>query len=80
MPDPDWFERLTGFRESDYEFDTRRLVVEGDELQHPIVTARALATTDWLSSGRMTVTFGVGWLQTRVRSAWGAVYGAESDQ
>ncbi|PEQ11518.1 LLM class F420-dependent oxidoreductase [Novosphingobium sp. PC22D] len=30
--------------------------------QHPIVTAKALSTMDWLSSGRVTVTFGVGWL------------------
>ncbi len=32
-------------------------------LQHPIITAKALATMDWLSSGRVTVTFAVGWLQ-----------------
>ncbi len=32
-------------------------------LQHPIVTAKALATVDWLSTGRVTVTFAVGWLQ-----------------
>ncbi|WP_313439930.1 TIGR03619 family F420-dependent LLM class oxidoreductase [Novosphingobium sp.] len=31
--------------------------------QHPIVTAKALATMDWLSSGRVTVTFAVGWLE-----------------
>jgi probable F420-dependent oxidoreductase len=31
-------------------------------LQHPIVTAKALASIDWLSGGRVTVTFGVGWL------------------
>src|SRR5262245_15831239 len=31
-------------------------------LQHPIVTAKALATIDWLSSGRVIATFGVGWL------------------
>jgi probable F420-dependent oxidoreductase len=30
-------------------------------LQHPIVTAKALATADWMSGGRMNVTFGVGW-------------------
>ncbi|MCG5434292.1 TIGR03619 family F420-dependent LLM class oxidoreductase [Mycobacterium sp. MYCO198283] len=30
--------------------------------QHPVVTAKALATADWLSGGRMMVTFGVGWL------------------
>lgn len=33
-------------------------------LQHPIVLAKALATADWMSSGRMMVTFGVGWLKT----------------
>ena len=32
-------------------------------LQHPIVTAKALSTMDWLSSGRVTVTFAVGWLK-----------------
>lgn len=32
-------------------------------LQHPIVTAKALASIDWLSGGRVTVTFGVGWLE-----------------
>lgn len=32
-------------------------------LQHPIVLAKTLATADWMSSGRMMVTFGVGWLQ-----------------
>ena len=32
-------------------------------VQHPIITAKALATMDWLSSGRVTVTFAVGWLQ-----------------
>lgn len=31
-------------------------------LQHPIVVAKALATADWMSGGRMMVTFGVGWL------------------
>ncbi len=31
--------------------------------QHPIVTAKALATMDWLSGGRVTVTFAVGWLK-----------------
>jgi probable F420-dependent oxidoreductase len=30
-------------------------------LQHPIVTANALSTADWMSGGRITVTFGVGW-------------------
>jgi probable F420-dependent oxidoreductase len=32
-------------------------------LQNPIVQAKQLATIDWLSSGRVTVTFGVGWLE-----------------
>jgi probable F420-dependent oxidoreductase len=32
-------------------------------LQHPIVTAKNLSTMDWLSGGRVTVTFGVGWLE-----------------
>ncbi|MDN4517990.1 TIGR03619 family F420-dependent LLM class oxidoreductase [Mycolicibacterium austroafricanum] len=32
-------------------------------LQHPVVLAKALATADWMSGGRMMVTFGVGWLQ-----------------
>ena len=31
--------------------------------QHPIITAKALSTMDWLSGGRVTVTFGVGWLK-----------------
>lgn len=31
--------------------------------QHPIVTAKALAGIDWLSSGRVTATFGAGWLK-----------------
>jgi probable F420-dependent oxidoreductase len=30
-------------------------------LRHPIIMAKALSTADWLSSGRITVTFGVGW-------------------
>ncbi len=32
-------------------------------LQHPVVTAKALSTLDWLSNGRMVATFGVGWLK-----------------
>lgn len=32
-------------------------------LQHPIVTAKALATIDWMSSGRIIATFGIGWLE-----------------
>ncbi|MGB9227512.1 TIGR03619 family F420-dependent LLM class oxidoreductase [Mycobacterium sp.] len=30
-------------------------------LQHPVVLAKALATADWMSGGRITATFGVGW-------------------
>ena len=30
-------------------------------LQHPIIMATGLATADWMSGGRITVTFGVGW-------------------
>jgi len=30
-------------------------------LQHPVILAKALATADWMSNGRITVTFGVGW-------------------
>jgi probable F420-dependent oxidoreductase len=30
-------------------------------LHHPIVLAKALATADWMSGGRITATFGVGW-------------------
>ncbi|QLL09663.1 TIGR03619 family F420-dependent LLM class oxidoreductase [Mycobacterium vicinigordonae] len=30
-------------------------------LQHPVVMAKALSTADWMSDGRITVTFGVGW-------------------
>jgi len=30
-------------------------------LQHPVVLAKALATADSMSNGRITVTFGVGW-------------------
>src|SRR6185437_11064757 len=30
-------------------------------LQHPIIMAKALSTADWLSNGRITATFGVGW-------------------
>lgn len=33
-------------------------------LQHPIVSAKALSTMDWLSSGRITITFAVGWLES----------------
>lgn len=30
-------------------------------LQHPVVLAKALATADWMSNGRVIPTFGVGW-------------------
>ena len=30
-------------------------------LQHPIILAKALSTADWMSSGRITAAFGVGW-------------------
>jgi probable F420-dependent oxidoreductase len=30
-------------------------------LQHPVIMAKALSTVDWMSDGRITVTFGVGW-------------------
>jgi probable F420-dependent oxidoreductase len=32
-------------------------------IQHPIITAKALSTMDWMSGGRVTVTFAVGWLK-----------------
>ncbi|TAL01330.1 MAG: TIGR03619 family F420-dependent LLM class oxidoreductase [Rhodospirillaceae bacterium] len=32
-------------------------------LQNPIVMAKALSTVDWMSSGRIMVAFGVGWLE-----------------
>ena len=32
-------------------------------LQNPIVTAKALSTIDWMSSGRIITTFAVGWLK-----------------
>ena len=32
-------------------------------VQHPIITAKALTTIDWMSGGRGMVTFGVGWLK-----------------
>ena len=32
-------------------------------LQHPIVMAKGLSTIDWLSGGRIDVTFAVGWLE-----------------
>lgn len=32
-------------------------------VQNPVITAKALSTMDWLSGGRVTVTFGLGWLK-----------------
>lgn len=32
-------------------------------LQNPMIAAKALSTLDWMSSGRIIVTFGVGWLK-----------------
>lgn len=32
-------------------------------LRNPVVLAKALSTIDWLSSGRLTASFGVGWLK-----------------
>jgi probable F420-dependent oxidoreductase len=32
-------------------------------LQHPMVSAKALSTIDWMSGGRAMVTFAVGWLK-----------------
>jgi alkanesulfonate monooxygenase SsuD/methylene tetrahydromethanopterin reductase-like flavin-dependent oxidoreductase (luciferase family) len=46
---------------------TRRMTVNSCitilPAQHPIVLAKALSTLDWMSGGRMHVTFGVGWLK-----------------
>ena len=33
-------------------------------LHHPVQLAKALATVDWMSDGRITATFGVGWDKT----------------
>jgi probable F420-dependent oxidoreductase len=32
-------------------------------LQHPVILAKALATADWMSCGRIMCTFGVGWVE-----------------
>src|SRR3546814_12784744 len=46
---------------------TERIVVNSCitilPLQNPIVLGKALATADWLSSGRMMMSVGVGWLE-----------------
>ena len=43
---------------------TRRIRINSSvsilPLQHPVITAKALATADWMSGGRMNVTFGLG--------------------
>jgi alkanesulfonate monooxygenase SsuD/methylene tetrahydromethanopterin reductase-like flavin-dependent oxidoreductase (luciferase family) len=39
---------------------TRGCAVAILPLQHPVVTAKALSSIDWLSGGRVTATFGVG--------------------
>jgi probable F420-dependent oxidoreductase len=36
-------------------------------LQHPVILAKALATADWMSSGRITCTFGLGWVEEEFR-------------
>ena len=45
---------------------TQRILINSSiailPLQNPIITAKALATIDWMSSGRIITTFGVGWL------------------
>lgn len=46
---------------------TERILVNSSiallPVQHPIITAKALSTMDWLSSGRIIVTFASGWLK-----------------
>jgi probable F420-dependent oxidoreductase len=32
-------------------------------MQNPVIAAKTLSTMDWLSNGRVTATFGVGWLK-----------------
>lgn len=51
-------------------------------LQHPIVAAKALSTMDWLSTGRVTVTFAVGWLKEEFDALGVAFHerGAMSDE
>lgn len=72
MPSTDWFERLTGFVESDYEFTRTRLSIEGNELvssvngkRYGIGTLRtpslaALRAVTVPGRGRTTVTCTVG--------------------
>jgi probable F420-dependent oxidoreductase len=36
-------------------------------LQHPVILAKALATADWMSSGRIMCTFGIGWIEEEFR-------------
>ena len=44
---------------------TQRILVNSSvtilPLHHPVVLAKALATADWMSGGRIIATFGVGW-------------------
>src|SRR5437588_8549331 len=42
-------------------------------LHHPVVLAKALATADWMSGGRVTATFGVGWGAEGFRAPTGPV-------
>ena len=36
-------------------------------VQHPVIMAKALATADWMSSGRIMCTFGIGWDEEEFR-------------
>lgn len=60
---PHWFHSTVG--QAFLAGATQRIRVNSSvtllPLQHPIVTAKALSTADWMSGGRINVTFGVGW-------------------
>lgn len=62
---PHWFHALTA--QAYLAGATERIVVNSSvsilPLQNPIVVAKAIATADWLSNGRMMATFGVGWMK-----------------
>ena len=62
---PHYFHAAAG--QAYYAGATERILINSSiailPLQHPIVTAKALATIDWMSSGRIIATFGVGWLE-----------------
>lgn len=62
---PHYFHAAAG--QAYYAGATRRIMINSSvailPLQHPIVTAKALATIDWMSSGRVIATFGVGWME-----------------